>query len=278
MFSSTVVRHLAASCSVTLLLAGGAFAQATATTDKPFTPQVGQQGKDVVWVPTADVLVSKMLDMAQVTAQDFVMDLGSGDGRTVIAAARRGARAVGVEFNPDMVALSRKNAQEAGVTNRATFIEGDLFQADLSQATVITMFLLPDINLKLRPKILDLKPGTRIVSNSFTMGEWEADETAQVEGECTSWCRALFWVVPAKVQGTWALPMGELVLQQTFQMVTGTLRQGGTGTPITDGRLRGNRITFKVGNAEYTGTVSGDSMKGDVTGGGMSTWSASRRP
>ncbi len=257
--------------------AAGTYAQATATTDTPFAPQVGQQGKDVVWVPTADVLVAKMLDMATVTADDVVIDLGSGDGRTVIAAARRGARAIGIEFNPDMVALSRRNAQEAGVASRATFIEGDLFLADLSQATVITMFLLPDINLKLRPTLLDLEPGTRVVSNSFTMGEWEADETAQVEGECTSWCRALFWIVPAKVAGTWTLPLGELTLQQQFQMVSGTLRAGGSATPVTDGRLRGDEITFTVGSARYTGVVDGDSMKGTVTGGAVSTWSASRQ-
>lgn len=272
---SIVARRLVATAGLSLL-AVTAFAQAPATTTKPFEPQVGQQGKDVVWVPTAQVLVDKMMDMAKVTPQDYVIDLGSGDGRTVITAAQRGARALGVEFNPDMVALSRQNATAAGVTNRATFVEGDLFLADLSQATVITMFLLPDINLKLRPKLLDLKPGTRIVSNSFTMGEWQADETARVEGECTSWCNALFWVIPAKVAGTWKLPLGELTLQQEFQMISGTLRSGGTATPVTEGRLRGNEISFTVGNARYTGRVDGNSMKGNVTGGAISTWSASR--
>ena len=151
-----------------------------------YKPQVGQDGKDVVWVPSPDPLVDTMLDMAKVTANDYVMDLGSGDGRTVIAAARRGARAVGVEYNPDMVALSRRNATAAKVGNKAEFVQADLFETDLSKATVITMFLLPQINLKLRPKILQLKPGTRIVSNTFTMDDWKADETKTVSGDCTS--------------------------------------------------------------------------------------------
>src|SRR6266540_4411504 len=187
-----------------------AFAQATQTqtkpqtqTQKPFEPVVGQAGKDVVWVPTSQALVDKMLDMAKVTPQDFVMDLGSGDGRTVITAAKRGAHAMGIEYNPDMVELSKKNAAAAGVTDRATFQKADLFETDFSKAQVITMFLLPSINMKLRPKLLDLKPGTRIVSNSFTMGDWKTDETATIGESCYGWCTALFWIVPAKVAGTW---------------------------------------------------------------------------
>ena len=160
------------------LLAVSAFAQATATQKpaqpQPFEPKVGQAGKDVVWVPTSQALVDKMLDMAKVTPQDFVMDLGSGDGRTVITAAKRGATAMGIEYNPDMVELSKKNAAKENVSAKATFVKADLFETDFSKATVITMFLLPDINVKLRPKILNLKPGTRVVSNSFTMEDWEA--------------------------------------------------------------------------------------------------------
>ena len=182
------------------LLAVSVYAQAQPAT-APFQPSVGQPGKDVVWVPTPQALVDKMLDMAKVTAADYVIDLGSGDGRTVITAAKRGARAQGIEYNPDMVALSQKNAAAAGMTSRATFAKADLFESDFSQATVITMFLLPDINLRLRPKILDLKPGTRIVSNTFTMEDWQADQTATIAGDCITWCTALFWVVPAKVQG-----------------------------------------------------------------------------
>jgi precorrin-6B methylase 2 len=232
------------------------FAQ-TATGQKPFEPQVGQAGKDVVWVPTPQAVVDKMLDMAQVTKSDVVYDLGSGDGRTVITAAKRGARAYGIEYNPDMVTLSQNNAKAAGVADRATFEKADLFETDLSKANVITMFLLPSINLKLRPKILDLRPGTRIVSNTFTMEDWQADETATVTDGCSSsWCTALFWVVPAKVAGTWNTPNGALTLTQNFQMLSGTL-----GNQAIQGRLRGNEITFTAGTTKYSGTVDGNTMK-----------------
>lgn len=237
----------------------------------PFQPTVGQQGKDVVWVPTGDVLVEKMLNMANVTAKDYLIDLGSGDGRTVIAAARRGATAVGIEFNPDMIALSQKNAAAAKVGDRATFVRGDLFQADLSKATVITMFLLPRINLQLRPKLLELKPGTRLVSNSFNMGDWEADQTETVESEdCRSWCTALFWIVPAQVDGTWQLPAGSLVLTQAFQRANGTLN----GKPISDAVIQGDRLTFAQGATKYSATVNGDAMTG--SGGTPAAWTARR--
>ena len=235
--------------------AGAAFAQGSG--QKPFEPQVGQAGKDVVWVPTPQAVVDKMLDMAKVTKSDFVMDLGSGDGRTVITAAKRGARAMGIEYNPDMVDLSVRNAKEAGVTDRATFVKADLFETDLSKAQVITMFLLPSINMKLRPKILDLAPGTRIVSNTFTMEDWQADETTTVTDGCSSsWCTALLWIVPAKVAGTWNTPNGALTLTQNFQMLSGTL-----GSQAVQGRLRGNEITLTAGNTKYTGVVEGDSIK-----------------
>ena len=172
---------------------------------KPFEPTVGQAGKDVVWVPTPQALVEKMLDLAKVTPQDFLMDLGSGDGRTVITAAKRGLRAQGVEYNPDMVELSKRNAAAAGVGDKANFVKADLFETDFSKAQVITMFLLPSINLRLRPTILNMKPGTRIVSNSFTMDDWQADQTTTVEGDCTTWCTAYLWIVPAKAEGTWQL-------------------------------------------------------------------------
>jgi SAM-dependent methyltransferase len=268
--SVSVRRSLLAFCL--LLTSATLFAQ-TQTATKPFEPQVGQQGKDVVWVPTPQTLVDKMLDMAKVTPQDFVLDLGSGDGRTVITAAKRGARAVGIEYNPDMVELSNRNAKTEGVIGRVKFVNADLFETDLSQATVITMFLLPDINLKLRPKILNLKPGTRVVSNTFSMEEWQADETENVEVECTTWCTALLWIVPAKVDGTWRLPQGDLALKQTFQMISGTLKTGDTTTPIT-GRLRGEEITFSAGNTKYTGRVNGNAMKGSVDGG--AAWTANR--
>jgi precorrin-6B methylase 2 len=258
-----------------LMLAAGtaAFAQQNPT----FKPEVGQAGKDVVWVPTPQALVDKMLDMGGVTAQDVVMDLGSGDGITVITAAKRGARAIGIEYNPDMVALAKQNAEKAGVSDKATFMNADLFETDLSQATVITMFLLPQINMRLRPKILDLKPGTRIVSNSFTMEDWTADETATVSEGCQTWCTALFWIVPAKVEGRWKTPDGELTLTQTFQMVGGTLQKNGTSAAITDGRLRGAELSMTIDGAQYAGRVNGNTIEGTVTTAGKTTrWTATR--
>ena len=259
------------------VFAAGAFAQAQPA-QKPFEPSVGQEGKDVVWVPTPQALVDKMLDIAKVTASDYVIDLGSGDGRTVITAAKRGARTLGIEYNPDMVELSKRNAEKAGVGAKANFMKADLFESDFSQATVITMFLLPDINLKLRPKILDLKPGTRIVSNTFTMGEWTDDETATVDEKdgCTYYCTAHLWIVPAKVEGAWKLSQGELSLKQSFQMVTGTLKTGGNATPIANGRLRGDQISFTAGGAQYAGRVSGNAIEGTVKGGSPGNWSANR--
>ncbi len=173
-------------CSMVLSLAAApAAAQATQAPAKPYEPQVGQAGKDVVWVPTPQALVDKMLDLAKVTPQDYLIDLGSGDGRTVITAAKRGLRAHGIEYNPDMVDLAKRNAMEAGVTEKATFAQADLFQTDFSKAQVITMFLLPSINIKLRPTILNMKPGTRVVSNTFTMEDWQPDQVETVT-ECTS--------------------------------------------------------------------------------------------
>ena len=231
-------------------------------TEKPYQPEVGQAGKDVVWVPTSEALVQRMLDMAKVTPKDFVIDLGSGDGRTVIAAARRGARALGIEYNPDMVELSKKNAEAAGVGERASFQKADLFETDFSKASVITMFLLPSINMKLRPTLLKLRPGTRIVSNTFTMEDWEPDETATVSEGCTSWCNALLWIVPAQAQGTWETPQGRLRISQTFQVVSGTLGSA----PIT-GKLRGNQIAFTAGKRQYTAQVNGDTMEGTAVNG-----------
>jgi SAM-dependent methyltransferase len=253
------------------LIPASGFAQAQPA--KEYEPQVGQEGKDVVWVPTPQELVDKMLDMAKVTANDYVIDLGSGDGRTVITAAKRGARAHGIEYNPDMVELSKRAAAKEGVSDKATFAQADLFESDFSQATVITMFLLPSINLKLRPKILDLKPGTRIVSNSFDMEQWKPDQTETVSG-CNNWCTAYLWIVPAKVGGTWKLPQGELTLKQTFQMISGTLKSGNGVASITNGRLNGTEIVFTAGEAQYTGRVNGDTMEGKLKSGG--SWKATR--
>ncbi len=274
--SGTVKRCFLLFCFLTL--AAGVCAQAQqAQQAQQFQPEVGQPGKDVVWVPTPQTLVDKMLDMAKVTPQDFVIDLGSGDGRTVITAAKRGARAEGIEYNQDMVALSVANAAKEGVGEKAKFIRGDLFETDFSQATVITMFLLPEINLKLRPKILDMKPGTRVVSNSFRMEDWEPDETETVEDGCTTWCTALLWIVPAKVGGKWRLGSGDLTLTQTFQMLNGTLTANGKSMPLSNAKMRGDQITFTAGGTVYTGQVKGNAMTGTAkTGASSSAWSATR--
>jgi len=245
---------------------------------KEYEPQFGQEGKDVVWLPTSQTLVDKMLDLAQVTSDDYVIDLGSGDGRTVITAAKRGARALGIEYNPNLVDLSERSAVKEGVADKARFIQGDIFESDFSQATVITMFLLEEINLKLRPRILDLKPGTRIVSNSFTMGDWIADGTATVErkDDCQGvYCTALLWIVPAKVEGAWTLPEGELALTQSFQKIAGALTSGGSPLPLADAKLEGDRIFFSVGNRRYVGRVAGGTMQGTFESEGRtSQWNA----
>lgn len=244
-----------------------------------YVPEVGQQGKDVVWVPTPQELVNKMLEVAKVTPADYVIDLGSGDGRTVISAAKIGAKATGIEYNPDMVALSKENALKEGVGNKAEFIQADLYETDLSKATVITMFLLPEINLKLRPRILDLKPGTRIVSNTFTMGEWEADQEVTTEENWNSWNTAYLWIVPAKVGGKWKMGDGELELTQEFQFVRGSFKTGIRSQSVTDGRLEGNKLSFRINNDVYTGVVSNRTIRGTASNtaeGKTWDWTATR--
>ena len=269
MNSRAALRLIALSLSLSML-GSTAYAQGAQAQAKQFEPTVGQAGKDVVWVPTPQALVEKMLDMAKLTPNDFHMDLGSGDGRTVITAAKRGARSEGIEYNPDMVALSERNAKAAGVVGKATFRRADLFETDFSKAQVITLFLLPSINMKLRPAILNMKPGTRIVSNTFTMEDWTPDQSETIGGDCTSWCTAHLWIVPAKVEGTWKLGTNNLTLTQQFQMLSGTLGSN----PIGEGKLRGNEISFTVGTTKYTGTVSGNTMKGTTAAG--AAWSASK--
>ena len=228
----------------------------------------------MIWVPTPQSLVDKMLDVAKVTPKDYVIDLGSGDGRTVITAAKRGVKALGIEYNPDMVELSKRNAAKEGVSDRASFTKADLFETDFSEATVITMFLLPDINIRLRPKILNLKSGTRIVSNSFTMGDWTADDTVMVKDGCVSYCTAYLWIVPAKVEGNWSLGDGDLTLKQTYQMISGSLSRGGNTVQIANGKLNGDQITFNAAGSLYTGRVTGNGMEGTISSGG--DWKASR--
>ena len=245
-----------------------AIASSASAQEKPFEPVVGQAGKDVVWVPTPPELVEKMLDMAKVTPQDVVMDLGSGDGRNIIAAAKRGAVAIGVEFNPDMVALSNRTAKDAGVADKARFIEGDMYAADISKATVMALFLLPDNLRKMTDKFLALKPGSRLVLNTFAIPDWEADETETIQGDCASWCTSLLYYVPAKVAGTWKTPQGELTLTQEFQVVSGTMTTNGTSVAVS-GKLRGEQITLNAGGTPLTGKVVGDRIEG-------ANWSATR--
>lgn len=273
-----LARTAAAATAMALSLAFAATAAAqlatapgaTPETSKDYVPDVGQEGKDVIWVPTPQTLVDKMLDMAKVTPKDRLMDLGSGDGRTVITAAQRGLTAQGIEYNPDLVELSRRNAQRAGVADRATFVAADLFQTDLSKADVITMFLLSTINEKLRPTLLQLPPGTRVVSNTFRMGDWEPDASETVTQDCSTYCTALLWIVPAKVDGKWEVDGQTLHLTQQYQMLSGKLGKA----DISDARLKGNEISFSANGVRYTGEVNGQTMSGTAAGKG--NWTARR--
>lgn len=271
------LRRALLACATALALAGpfGAAAQSAPAAAPPggqkeYAPDVGQDGKDVIWVPTPQALVDKMLDMARVTPKDRLMDLGSGDGRTVISAAQRGLMAQGIEYNPDLVELSRRNAERAGVGDRATFVAADLFATDLSKADVITMFLLSTINEKLRPRLLELAPGTRVVSNTFRMGDWEPDAEETVTQDCNTYCTALLWIVPAKVQGRWDVDGQTLQLDQHYQKLSGRLGS----VPISDARLNGAEIAFTVNGVRYTGQVNGRTMSGKAAGQGK--WSARR--
>jgi hypothetical protein len=274
--------HAAALAAAALFFALPAAAQ-QAQAQKPYEPQVGQAGKDVIWVPTPDEVVDRMLTMGQVGPNDFHMDLGSGDGKIVIAAAKRGAKALGIEYNPEMVKLAQDNAQKAGVAERASFRRADIFQTDFSQATVITLYLLPALNMKLRPQLLSMRPGTRVVSHSFTMEDWEADEISTMDGR-----RAYFWVVPANVMGTWSLDAGgaktELALEQTFQKINGTVSLGGVQGGLREARLRGANIAFayvddKGVRRDFTGQVNGRQMQGSFRDekGQTGNWTASRK-
>ncbi|BCS34845.1 methyltransferase [Luteitalea sp. TBR-22] len=248
-------------------------AQATQT----YEPLFAQPGKDVVWVPTPEPMVALMLDMAKVTAGDLVVDLGSGDGRLVIAAAKRGARARGVEFNPDMVQLARRRAIEAGVKDRATFVEGDMFAADVSDATVLALFLLTENMKRLQPTFLALRPGTRIVSNTFGIPEWPADERI-TRPDCSAWCTALLWIVPAQVHGAWQIANGpRLEFDQHFQKVTGRLAGPVGSSPIQGGTIRGAEITFTIGDESWQARLEGDRLVGTRDERGrVTSWTATR--
>jgi hypothetical protein len=248
---------------------------------EPFVPRSGQPGKDVVWVPSPPEMVNKMLEIAKVTPADYVIDLGSGDGRNIIAAAKLGARGHGVEYNPDMVALSRKLATEAGVADKAQFVEGDMYEADISKASVMALFLLPVNMNKLAPKFLDLAPGSRIVGNTFGIDGWEPDVRVSLpqDTECESWCEVLLWIVPAKVHGTWTWPGGRLQLTQEYQTVQGTATISGEAPlTVTRGRMNGEELTFIAGGQTYQGKVKGNRIEGTITtSSGPVAWTAVRQ-
>jgi prepilin-type processing-associated H-X9-DG protein len=269
---------------VMALAAFSAAACAQSQKKDDFQPQVGQAGKDVIWVPTPEDLVERMLRMAQTTPNDFVIDLGSGDGRIAIAAAKKfGARSMGIEYNPDMVELSTRNAAKEGVTGKARFAKADIFESDFSQATVITMYLLPGLNLKLRQKLLDMKPGTRIVSHQFNMDDWQPDEVTNIEGR-----RAYFWLVPAKVAGTWRLVSGgevlDVTLEQKYQMLEGTIKLGTVNAGLRDAKLHGDRVNFAFVDQggvrrDFSGRVSGNTLEGTMKleTGPESRWTGTKR-
>jgi SAM-dependent methyltransferase len=262
--------------SLALAQTKGASTPQTKSAPKEYTPTVGQEGKDVVWVPTPQALVDKMLDMARVTPNDIVYDLGSGDGRTVITAAKRGVKAFGIEYNPDMVELSKRNAEKEGVGDKTTFTRGDIFESDFSNATVITLFLLPTLNQRLRPIILNMKPGTRVVSNTFDMGDWQADESVQATGECTSYCRAYFWIVPAKIGGNWKMGNGELSFTQKYQELSGDHKADNVNATL-QGKVIGDMVAFVSGRTVYSGRVNGDTIEGVARSpDGESKWQATR--
>jgi len=271
--------RLAAAFAASLLFALPAAAQQ----QKPYEPQVGQAGKDVIWVPTPDEVVDRMLRMAQVTASDLVYDLGAGNGKIAIAAAKLGARAVGIEYDPEMAKHAQGNVVAAGVAAKARIVQGDIFATDFSHATVVTMYLLPALNMKLRPTLLAMKPGTRVVSHSFTMEDWEADEISSMDGR-----RAYFWLVPANVHGGWAIETGadrhELVFEQRFQKIEGTIGLGHSQGGLREARLSGSRISFAwVDNKgvlrSYAGRVNGSRMEGNWRGdnGTEGRWSATKK-
>jgi hypothetical protein len=266
-------------CSALFVLSTVAAAQPPAG-QKPFEPVSGQAGKDVVWVPSPPDMVNKLMELGQVTSKDFVIDLGSGDGRNVIAAAKLGAQALGVEYNPDMVALSRQLAQEAGVAGKAQFVQADMYEYDISKATVMALFLLPVNMNRLAPKFFNLAPGSRIVANTFGIDGWEPDVriTLPSTSECESWCEALLWIVPAKIGGTWTMANGSMTLTQEYQAMQGTITIGGRSQTVVMGRLKGEELTFTAGGLTYKGIAKGNTITGSVTTPkGDLPWSATRQ-
>jgi SAM-dependent methyltransferase len=248
--------------------------------DPSYKPSPGQQGKDVIWLPTGTELVSLMLKTANVGPNDLVYDLGAGDGKIAIAAAKEfGAKAVGIEFNPNMAAYAQRNANQSGVGHLVKIINGDIFVEDFSKATVVTLYLLPDLNIQLRPTILKMKPGTRVVSHAFTMGDWEADKEIELDA------KAYYWVVPANVAGEWLLDgvgfqNAKLTLAQRYQKIGGNIIIGGKSQPILKPHLEGKNLRFsyidstnnlitvkgEINGSEFNGEDKGGYSQGLVTG------------
>ena len=271
--STRFVRSTVVIAVAGFLAAGAVQAQDRKSCERDYKPQVGQSGKDVVWVPTPDELVQRMLRMAKVTPQDLVYDLGAGDGKIAIAAGKLGATAVGIEYNPDMAKLAQCYVQADGVAGKVKIIQGDIFKEDFSKATVVTMYLLPELNLRLRPTILNMKPGTRVTSHQFTMGDWDPDETAEIE-----YRTAYLWIVPAKVEGTWTLRdqaggQYSVNLKQTFQKISGEATVANARQPLVGATLRGDEIRFAFNDDKgvtrtFTGTVKGNELAGTLKAAG----------
>ena len=278
MIARTLARPLAlaAACLLTAAFAVDADARDRQECERDYKPQVGQSGKDVVWVPTPDELVQRMLRMAKVTPQDLVYDLGAGDGKIAIAAGKLGANSVGIEYNPDMAKLANCLVTADGVASKTKIIQGDIFKEDFSKATVITMYLLPELNLCVRHRILAMKPGTRVTSHQFTMGDWEADETSEFE-----YRTAYLWIVPARVDGTWALRDANgatttVNLTQTFQKLSGEVVSGAPKQPLVGATLRGDQLRFAFNDDKgvtrsFTGTVRGNELAGTLKSGNTET-------
>ena len=281
-------RALSSLAAAAMLLSLPALAQKGAAPAASYEPQSGQAGKDVIWVPTPDELVTRMLQLGGVGKNDYVIDLGAGDGKIVIAAAKQfGARGHGIEYNPDMVAHATRRAKEAGVSDRARFEKADIFESDFSKADVITMYLLPTLNLKLRPTLMKLKPGTRLVTHAFNMGGWQPDETSRAGG-----ANAYLWLVPANVSGQWQLsyPQGGKQLSQAmtverqrYQFPEGTVVLGSADTSLRDARVIGDPVRFAFTGTDgvlrtFDGKVNGGRIDGHVSDGHKSEkFSATRK-
>jgi len=267
---------IAIAAALLLAMSASTEAKTRAECERDYKPQVGQAGKDVIWVPTPDELVNRMLSMAKVTPKDYVVDLGAGDGKIAIAAGKKfGATALGIEYNPDMAKLAQCYVQAEGVADKVKIIQGDIFKEDFSKATVITMYLLPELNLCVRHRILAMAPGTRITSHAFTMGEWEADESFDIE-----YRNAYLWIVPARVGGSWTFRNGSgsvdfgVSLNQSFQKIGGEASVGGRKQPLIGASLQGDSIRFAFTDAKgvtqhFAGNVRGNTIIGSLRAAGV---------